>query len=117
MSSPTADPGIRGTAADIWEHYGVAACRWEGWDLFHHTGREELEIEVIDDPGAIPELAARGITQPLFASDDQALAHVVAQALGGSILHALALYLDGRHVSLRISPPHLLFQFVILIQQ
>ena len=30
MSSPTAVSGIRGTAADIWEHYGAAACRREG---------------------------------------------------------------------------------------
>ena len=97
MSNPTANSGIRGTAADIWERFGAAACRREGWDLFHHTCWQELEIEVIDEPGEDSELAARGITQPLLAGDDQALAHVVAQALGGSIPHALALYLEGRH--------------------
>ena len=89
--------GIRGSAGLIWNQYGCHAAQREGWDLFHHTGNNELEIEVINCPEDVPALAAMGMTEQAFPSDDEAVLHVLRKAREHSPVHMLAVYLEGRN--------------------
>src|SRR5687767_9321817 len=64
----------------------------EGWALFDNG--ETIDICKIDD---VEEVSADiGATVPELPSDTEAVSLVISKALGGSKLHAFALYLDGR---------------------
>lgn len=67
----------------------------EGWALFSsNTSRsptvEVLEIQKIDEP--------EDGSDPPFATDDDAIRHVMKRASGGSALHMRALLLHGTPV-------------------
>lgn len=82
--------GASGANAEDWTRENSRAACAEGWDLFSldvDPGR--WQIQRLDDPGADEDL---GFTEPQFATDMEALAHVRQRATY-SDLHAKALKL------------------------
>lgn len=73
-----------------WKLAGNDQAFAEGWGLFEVDGRYQLQR--LDNPADLPEL---GYEDPKFNSDMDALAHVVQQAVAGSVYHAEAMYSIG----------------------
>lgn len=106
--------GASGWAAEIWRVHGAPAAQDDGWELFARDDTDELELQVINDPTEVPSLAAKGITDQLFADDVAALQHVLALARTGSRVHLLALYMDGRIATARTFVPWQLLDYAKL---
>src|SRR5436190_6437049 len=88
------DGGIAGWPGEVWHQYGCNAAQREGWDLFVRDDNHELEIEVIAEPWELEMHKHR--TQALWPDDGSVIRHCFERASGGSRVHLLALYLDGR---------------------
>lgn len=71
--------------SEYWRTVAGPQANQEGWDVFDTDGT--LQIQKVDD-------AEDGHVQ--LTDDGQAYQHCLLQALQGSRLHILALYLDGR---------------------
>ena len=73
-----------------WKTAGNEQAFTEGWGLFDVDGRYQLQG--LDNPSDIPSL---GYEEPKFETDMDAMAHVVLQAVAGSVYHAEAMFSIG----------------------
>src|SRR3954471_4735819 len=80
------------------------ASKDEGWALFDHDGT--LQIQKVDDPEP-----GQGT---LLGDDSEAYRLVCEKALQGSVMHVLALYLDGRSAE-KVEVPNILIERFIQV--
>ncbi len=80
------------TAVEIWNRHtdGAMLHRDEGWEMFSCNGRLEIQR---DDEACV------------FEYDEGAYNHVMTEALHGSPLHVLAIYLHGHELGKEVYLP------------
>lgn len=109
--APKGKPKNRMPSDEFWPKDFKDRAMKEGWDLFMAstcTEGDVLQIHRIDDPESVAEQLGVKALSHTFENDGEAYEHVARRASLGSVMHLLALYLDGRPASHDLYLPRVL---------